>query len=413
MNNISYFCIVKRFTSILRTVIIGFTLLFGTQTYTQADEMDSVRISLLTCSPHEEIYSLYGHTAIRLEIPAKGIDVAVNYGMFNFSKPYFALRFIFGLTDYEMGVTPFPYFCAEYKSYGSKVTQQVIRLTNSQKRRIVEALEKNYLPENRVYRYNFFYDNCTTRARDMILQNLQDDSTHIIPKSHHEELTFRQMIHQCNAHHPWNRFGIDMLLGLQADRQTTDEEQQFLPANLMNDFDEMLLSDNATYEAPLVTDKTTVVEPGQQFVESDFPLSPTTCAILLLILTIAVTLYERFVADGTCWWYDLVLMLLSGLAGCVLFIMLFSQHPTVRLNLNLLMLNPLPLFFAWRAVRRARRGQKDWWWMLWGALIVLFLLGSFWQCYAEGMIIVALSLLLRCITNCMANRVSTPKNNNK
>lgn len=404
MDNISYFCIVKRFTSILRTVFLSLPLLLSAPATVCADEMDSVRISLLTCSPHQEIYSLYGHTAIRLEDPAKGLDVAVNYGVFNFNKPFFALRFVFGLTDYEMGITPFPYFCEEYRSCGSKVTQQVIRLSNSQKRRIVEALENNYRPENRVYRYNFLYDNCTTRARDMILQNMADDSTHIIGKSHHEEATFRQMVHQCNINHPWNTFGIDMLLGLKADRPTTNEEQQFLPANLMNDFDEMLVSDNATYEAPLVLDKLTVVEQGQQYVESGFPLSPLACALILLALTLAVTLYERYVADSTCWPFDLLLMLLSGLAGFLLFLMIFSQHPTVALNLNLLALNPLPLFFAWRAVKRARRGQPDWWWMLWGALIVLFFAGAIWQRYAEGMMIVALSLLIRCIANILATR---------
>ena len=408
----------KRFTSILNTFFFCWLLIFESQTAAAAtqqqwllsptdmseQQLDSVRISLLTCSPHDEIYSLYGHTAIRLENPAYGVDVAINYGMFSFSKPFFVLRFVFGLTDYEMGAVPFAYFCEEYRSYGSKVTQQVIRLNNRQKQRIIEALERNYQPENRVYRYNYFYDNCTTRARDMILQNMQDDSTHVVGKDYTKELTYRDMVHACTENHRWARFGNDMLLGFMADRPTTNEQQQFLPANLMDDFDEMLVSDNATYEAPLVIDKLTAVEPGRQYTEEGFPLSPTACALILLAVTLLVVAYEWLAADNVCWAYDALLMVLSGLAGCLLFLMLFSQHPTVRLNLQLLVLNPLPLLFVWRAVKRARHAQRDPWWMLWGALIVLFFVGALVQRYAEGMMILASCLLIRCGVNIVATR---------
>lgn len=406
MNNISYFCIVKRFTSILRFVFFCLAFLSFGQAKASPDtslisdeELDSVRISLLTCSPHEEIYSLYGHTAIRVENPARGMDLAVNYGMFSFAKPHFVLRFVFGLTDYEMGMVPFPYFCAEYRSYGSKVTQQVINLNSEQKKRIMKALDENYKPENRVYRYNYFYDNCTTRARDIIFKHLQDDKHQIIGKSYTDEKTFREMVRACCAHHPWLQFGNDILLGLKADRPTTNDEQEFLPANLMNDIDEMLISDNSTYEAPLVIDKFTVVEPGVQTVEEGFPLRPRTCAIILLVVSLIVFVMERI--NKTIYWgFDLLLMLLSGLAGIVLFVMLFSQHPTVSLNLQLLALNPLPLFFAYAAVRRTRNHKGGfWWWKLWALLLVLFFIGASVQSYAEGMMLVACCLLLRCISH--------------
>ena len=91
--------------------------------------MDSVEVSLLTCSPHEEIYSLYGHTALRWHDLRSGEDLAFNWGIFNFKKPYFVLRFVFGLTDYELGAIPMKYFMEEYRSVGSSVTEQVLDLT--------------------------------------------------------------------------------------------------------------------------------------------------------------------------------------------------------------------------------------------------------------------------------------------
>ena len=111
---------------------------------------DSVEISLLTCSPHDEIYSLYGHTAIRYQDHSSGADYAINYGVFSFHKPYFVLRFVFGLTDYEMGVQYFDDFCREYIYYGASVTQQTLNLTDNEKKKITDALLKNYLPENRI-----------------------------------------------------------------------------------------------------------------------------------------------------------------------------------------------------------------------------------------------------------------------
>ena len=135
------------------------------------NEADSITISLLTCSPGNEVYSLYGHTAIRYTDYRKGIDVAVNYGIFSFSKPFFVLRFIFGITDYEMGIMPFDYFCDEYKSEGRSVYEQELNLTAKEKLALRDAIDTNYLPQNRVYRYNYFFDNCTTRARDIIFSS--------------------------------------------------------------------------------------------------------------------------------------------------------------------------------------------------------------------------------------------------
>ena len=129
---------------------------------------DSVRVSLLTCAAGGEIYSLFGHTAIRYENYTRGIDAVFNYGMFNFNAPNFIFRFALGETDYQLGVTDYEHFAAEYNYLGRDVWQQTLNLTEEEKERLIALLTENYRPENRVYRYNFFYDNCATRPRDQI-----------------------------------------------------------------------------------------------------------------------------------------------------------------------------------------------------------------------------------------------------
>lgn len=127
---------------------------------------DSLEVSLMTCSPGQEVYALYGHTAIRVNNYATGEDWVFNYGMFSFNRPNFIWRFTRGECDYQIGAAPFEYFIREYAERGSAVYQQTLNLTTSEKLRLWALLTENMLPENRVYLYNFFYDNCTTRARD-------------------------------------------------------------------------------------------------------------------------------------------------------------------------------------------------------------------------------------------------------
>ena len=355
--------------------------------------MDSVEISLLTCSPHEAIYSLYGHTAIRINDQRNGEDLAVNYGLFSFEKPHFVLRFLFGLTDYEMGIEPFEAFCRQYRYYGSSVTQQVLNLTNEEKWNIVKAVNINYMPENSVYRYNYFYDNCTTRAVDMLTTHLAD--AHVVFEGEQQKYpSFREMVHGCLPHHPWNRFGNDMLLGVKADCKTTLREHQFLPANAMDDFRHAMIVGQDGSNRPLVLREEIVVPEGAQDVWKDFPLSPKDVFLIVLAVTVLITLLEAY-TKKVLWGYDALLMILCGLAGIVLFLMLFSQHPTVRVNLLLLLLNPLPLFFIWRMIRRARKRLPDRQYAGWIILICLFFIGGIWQHYAEGIFLLASSLLIR------------------
>ena len=381
----------KRFENIFRTIFLALFLIIASQAvYAQEDslsEADNIEIGLITCSPHEEIYSLYGHTALRCHNLRTGEDFVYNYGIFNFSAPHFMLRFVFGLTDYELGRAPTRPFCNYYREWGSQVTEHVLNLTRAEKMRILDALLTNYRPENRTYRYNFFYNNCSTRPRDIIEGHL-DGKIVYHPRTDYEP-TYREMLHSHNAHHSWTTFGIDLLLGINADRKTTMRQQEFLPENLRYDFDHADI-DRGGQQVPLIKERRQLVKPGIQLVEQDFPLSPMSCALLLLGISLIIFGFE-YVKKTTLRLFDIMLMLLTGLAGIVLTVMIFSEHPATSLNLQFLILNPLALLFLWKVWK----GRKTIWFKFHIILTVLFLLGSIWQDYAEGMEILALCLLLR------------------
>ena len=362
------------------------------------DPMDSVEVSLLTCSPHEEIYSLYGHSAIRWHNLCRQSTVdgeedwVFNWGMFNFKKPYFALRFVFGITDYELGVYPYSAFWPYYKKWGSSITEQVLNLTADEKRQLQTALSINLKPENKVYRYNYFYDNCSTRPRDIIEKCINGQ---VVYKNREDYApSYREMVHECVRNHPWAKWGNDMLLGIRADQSTSREQQEFLPINLMQDFATASIYSKGEYR-PLVKEQRTLVPPGVQMIESDFPLTPTECAIIFLLLSLVIFAIEWKQRKKTFVYWDVFLMTVQGLAGCILFVMLFSQHPTTTLNLNIILFNPLPLFFIPAVIRR----KASLWWSILLTMLILYAISFLVQDFAEGMGIVALCLLLRYLIN--------------
>ena len=383
----------KQFEIIFRSIFVAFSILLTSNNAIAQDqdlsEMDSVEIGLITCDPHEEIYSLYGHTALRYHDLRRNIDAVYNWGVFDYTKPHFALRFVFGLTDYELGVAPTLPFFQYYQEWGSGVTEHVLNLTAQEKLNIRNALIENCQPKNRVYRYNFFYDNCSTRPRDIIERNMCGEVVYQ-PRQDYAP-TFREMLHEHNAHHPWTAFGIDLLLGINADRKTTIREQEFLPYNLRHDFDNAYIVRDGQ-RVPLVKERRQLVAPGIQIADQDFPVSPRTMFIIVLIVTLLVTLYE-FLKKTKLRWFDALLMLLTGLPGLVLVLMIFSEHPTTSINLQILALNPLALCFIWQVWK----GRQTKWFYISTVCLVAFLIGGFWQDYAEGMNFLALSLLIRCL----------------
>ncbi len=385
----------KHFKNIFNALLgVVLTLLFVPE-HIQAQEsghhpMDSVEISLLTCQPHDEVYSLYGHTAIRYhDLRDDGIDLAFNYGVFNFHEPHFVARFVFGLTNYELGAYPFRVFQEEYRRFGSQVTEQVLNLTADEKQKVQEALRINLLPENRIYRYNYFYNNCTTKARDVIEECINGEIKYA--DNQENKKTYRDIIHDMTERNPWSRFGNDLLLGIKADQPTTLRQQEFLPNNLMHDFTHATIYSEG-HQRPLVKKESIVVEPGVQVVQDSFPLSPSTCGWLLAAIGLIIFLAERHWKKSFVVW-DVILMVTTGIIGIVLFLMLFSQHPTVSINLQILLFNPLPWFFLWWVIRR----KPHHYWEINFCLVIAFAIGSFFQTYAEGLSSLALCLLLQSI----------------
>ncbi len=358
----------------------------GAQTM-NVEEMDSIEIGLVTCSPHDEVYSLYGHSALHVHDLRNDSHWVYNYGVFDFKKPHFVWRFIMGQTDYCLECySEFHRWVKYYTNWGCQVDEQILNLTNAEKQRLCQSLEEN-VKHYPVYRYNFFFDNCSTRPRNMVERCLDGKVSYAARPDYRP--TFREMIHACTEGHAWTAFGNDLLLGLRADMETTQREQQFLPANLCYDFDHATVVRHDETR-PLVLRHVVVAPLRQQPVSSDFPVSPLACTLLILIISSIIFVIE-WRRKRTMVWWDAVLMLVTGLPGLLLLLMFFSEHPATSTNLQILVLNPMALVFLPAVIRR----RHTRWFTISLICLVAFFIGGIWQDYAEGMELVALSLLLR------------------
>ncbi|MEA4918344.1 DUF4105 domain-containing protein [Proteiniphilum sp.] len=314
---------------------------------------DNAKISLLTASPwYAVVYGFFGHTAIRVLDDSTGVDVVYNYGYFDTSQPHFLYNFVRGKTDYILGGIPFDSFINEYGYKGQQVTEQELNLSPAEKQQLYQALFINALPENCGYRYNYFYDNCATRPRDMVEK--YTDGRIEYPATTPTQ-SYRDLVHECVDGYPWFRFGIDLLIGSSADSTINVRTKMFIPAYLMDSFEGAIIQRGDSLTEPLVKNSEIILpfDKEKNKREEGVVFTPLLTAFVLLFLTILISMIQVVKMNQTklTRLYDTILFAIAGLAGIILLVLMyFSEHPATNPNWNFVWLNPFALiaaFFFW------------------------------------------------------------------
>lgn len=367
----------------------------------------SVRFELLTCSPGPLVYELYGHTSLRA-IDDDGLDVVFNYGVFDFRKPHFVWNFVLGHTDYMVVPIPFELFLEEYRKRGSFVKSQRLNLTADEATRLMRSLMDNTLPQNRVYRYNYLSNNCTTKVRDMIESAIDGE----VKYREEEKFSYRECLQAYTAEHPWAELGNAMLLGATVDTILTDRNSAFLPERLMAYYNDAVIYDVEGNSRPLLSGSTiTLVEARDVPVEPEFPLSPLQVILCFAGLSILVFVCE-LAFKRMIWGYDLLVMLALGASGILVwFMFFFSEHPSVDTNWQIWLYNPLPLFCMPWVVWKAIKKKFCLYHLVNMAILILFLVFSPWipQHFAVVTLPLACTLLLRPVSYYIYYSRVTPK----
>jgi len=315
-----------------------------------ANMADSADVYIITCAPGTESYSIYGHTALRVVVRGTTFDRVYNWGIFDFSTPNFAYRFAKGRLDYLLGAYSYEDFLREYIAEERSVWSQKLNLTTAEKEKLFELINENLKPENVKYRYDFFFDNCATRVRDIVAAAATD--TVIFPVTERrKQKSFRKLVDPNQKVLPWLDLGADMLLGLQADKKATPSDEMFLPVHLMNNMLKTIIVHDGISEplagpAEVVADFTATAKPGAG------SWIPQAVFYLILILVLLITfVFGRPKLEKAT---DVVLYLIySIIAVLLVFTNLFSEHDALHFNLLVLGINILiPVLFVFLFTRK-------------------------------------------------------------
>ncbi len=335
------------------------------------DLSDSSRITLLTVAPGDELYSAFGHTGIRITDYRNNFDVVFNYGTFDFEQPGFYTNFVRGKMRYMISTDRFDDFMAEYVYEKRSVTEQELNLTAEDKQKVFAFLYTNALPENREYYYDFFWDNCATRPRDVfekVLGNrLQYHTEHA---GFQQKKTMRDMLRVYTGNRAWVNYGFDLILGLPCEVIAAPRDQTFLPDYLSK------YIDCATVDGkPFVLKKTFLLQFPLPKIEHGF--SPIHLSLILVLIAFVIWLIERK-RKMHFYIFDFVLFLIVGLFGTLwLCLWLFTAHYSVPQNLNMLWMIPSHAFVAFFLLKKQKPGWLKYYFT--GTYILMLLLFIFWQ----------------------------------
>ena len=309
-------------------------------------------LSLITCGPgQEEVYTAFGHSAIRVRDRTNNIDYIYNYGVFDFSQPNFYLNYTRGLLMFKLGVNFYTDFVDSYIYHNRWVKEQVLDLSQNQKQRIFDFLEVNALPDNESYRYDYFYNNCSNKVRDVFAEVLKDsiqfDGSFITT-----DYTIRQLTDLYLKEQPWGDLGIDICLGLPIDKKATHYEYMYLPDYLEAYFDHTRITRNGV-TVPIVKLKNPVFLALPEAAPKSL-VHPWVAFGGFLFATMTLCFFDwrrRKISK----WFDLFLFGILGITGILLLLLwTMTDHQAAANNFNLLWALPThPLILLVYAKRSA------------------------------------------------------------
>lgn len=375
----SIFAVAIHFSNKARTVIkkllFLFLLIFSTVSQAQFGSLSpAAEISIITVGPGSQLYDKFGHSAFRIKDSLSGVDVAFNYGVYDFETPNFYTKFAQGKLLYELRVSDYRYFYQTYVQENRWIQEQVLNLTKAEKQDISDFLWDNALPENRKYKYDFFYDNCATKIMDVVEIALgakleyQDDYFN-------EKHTFRDLIQQNLKANTWGSLGIDVALGAVIDRPAKPIEYQFLPHYVFESAAHGLIHREGE-TVPLVKSTKTVFTNSPEAEKTNFFLSPFFVLGVLGLLIIIVTLLD-FLNNKRSRFLDAVIFGFTGVIGIfLLFLWLGTDHTATANNYNLLWAFPLSLFLVYAVSKKNPSPQLKRYIML--LILLLALLTIHW-----------------------------------
>ena len=372
-------------------------LLFTSLTNAQKKQELSPKaeISVLTIGPGKSLNDSFGHSAFRVRDNANRIDLVFNYGVYDFNTPNFYTKFAQGKLNYKLGLNYYNDFFESYAAQNRTIREQTLNLTQNEKQQLFNFLLNNAKPENKYYLYDFFYDNCATRIKDVINNALNDNLVFHKPNGFKPK-TFRKLIYSNLDKNSWGSLGIDVALGSIIDKKATAEEHMFLPKYIYTFFETATFSNSGK---PLVKQSRILFKKRDKPSSSSFLTSPLIIFGIIGFIILFIT-YRDYKNTKQSKWLDITIFIITGLIGLLILLLWFAtDHESTANNYNLLWAFPINLFVIAQLYKKTK---KKWFVKYLKFLVILLcLLTLHWiigiQVFAIGLIPFLIALLIRYI----------------
>lgn len=365
-------------------------------TFSQQNQLSpEAEISILTVGPGTSLNDAFGHSGFRIKDTSNRIDVVYGYGEYDFDAPNFYLKFAQGKLNYLISKTDFTRFFQVYNYYNRSIKEQVLNLSLDEKQKLYNYLINNYKPENRPYLYEFFYDNCATKIKDVTNITLNNNIVFNNPKDF-ENATFRTLIQNNLKKNSWGSLGIDLALGSIIDRKATPEDHMFLPKNIYKFFENAIIGNT---NKPLVKKSQVLYSKKASNQSSQFLISPLFILGLISLFIFYIT-YKDYKNTQRTKWLDVILFAVTGLIGIMVLLLWFAtDHTGTHQNYNLLWAFALNILVIGQLLKK----NVSVWFIKYLKLLIILLclLTLHWiigvQVFAIGLIPFLIALFIRYI----------------
>lgn len=328
-------------------------------------------ISIITVGPtQKELYSAFGHSGFRVVDVTQGINKFYNYGVFDFDQPNFYLNFTRGKLLYRLGVNDYNLYKKYYIRENRYLKEQYLNLSQEEKQKVFDFLENNALPENAEYYYNYLYDNCATKIRDVLNESLEGRITYDFSYAE-SGLTYRQLMDLYLAEQPWGDLGIDICLGAEIDIKADGNGYMYLPDFIFEAMEKAIISDSNGNTKPLIKKSDFLFEGGPQDYAVSF-ISPLVLFVLVFFFIGLMT--HRSIKYGLAYrWLDIVLFGITGITGLLLLLLWFATDHLSAYNFNLIWAMPLNLIALVFLFKEKRHPYWKFYYLGYGIMMLLFI----------------------------------------
>ena len=320
-----------------RIFLICFIISIVSYTEAWSQSSNDTTAYLITCGPGTETYSIYGHSALRIAIKSRHSDLIYNWGVFDTNTKNFAWNFAKGRLDYMLDTEITKGFLQSYFFEQRYVYCQRINIDSKELRKLTDLINENLRPENIKYLYDFFYDDCSTRIRDLLEKSIGDKLKYP-PAEVGKIETFREMVARYQNPYPWLKFGVDLIMGSTSDKKAHFRDQMFLPIEMKDGLSKAVIQ-RADKRIPLLQNPEILLDFNSPVVKQFFLTSPA--FIFTLLIAVTLVLAGLIKSKKIIRIIDIIIFsVFSILSVLMIFFNFFTDHEQMKWNLNIIWLNP-------------------------------------------------------------------------